>query len=246
MARWQVLSFTARTTISLTVQDSAESLNMVKFENFKYLCRCQKGLNHTYCTNQKVNWHSEFIFYITISYCFSPGSAWLRLEFGLQHAGGPFFSLLDLLLCQPSPRRAALLRPQKPCCQLGRDIYSLQPIQQFLPPCSRVTGLCHQYHQTLRIILIILTSNQCCGAKLIYFRLRFRLFPFFGSCSGSSCISSPILPQCIITVVTYKKSKSVFPHKRTITNFFWHLPDTAEHSALSEMVLSLSQRADIF
>ena len=73
----------------------------------------------------------------------------LGLELRLQHSCGPFLSSSDILLCQQGGLSGATeillsvwLRPLQP-----------PTIPQFLPPCSRVTGLCNQSRLFWKIYL---------------------------------------------------------------------------------------------
>ena len=72
---------------------------------------------------------------------------WLGLELVLHNAAvvSPLNWILSSLVSLPlAGRPYTVVWPQKFFCQLG--LRTLQPpaIPQFLPPCSRVTGLCHQ------------------------------------------------------------------------------------------------------
>ena len=83
-----------------------------------------------------------FRIFIRIFHILRTGSGCVAWDsnFGLQHAAGPFLSSWVLVLCQPSPGRAALVRPQKSLCQLGRGHDNLQSSHSSCPP-PPVAGL---------------------------------------------------------------------------------------------------------
>ena len=62
----------------------------------------------------------------------------LGLELGLLCSAGPFFSSWELVLCEPSIGRAALVRPQKFFCPHGWGHNNLQPSHSSCPPVAEL------------------------------------------------------------------------------------------------------------